>query len=243
MRTLLTIVAGVALAAASAFANNIAVTGMATATASSSLTMNGTTYAASGALNWSSGEWVAPGGTSADSTTNGITYNPYLLITLNQPATVDSITVYGAGHAALFSAFDIFVGNTSPLTALSSNNVGISSQTMTQTSVLNLLSGMTLVGQTLNQQGSTTGWSDTFSVSTAAPIQYVLYLAISGNGTGCATTPCYPGDATFDNNGHPISGQEDAHSTGIVVDAVPEPVTLGFMLLGGLVFFANRFRK
>jgi hypothetical protein len=224
MRTFVTVVAGALVIVASAFANNIAVTGSATATAGFGDTLGA--YSASYALNWNSGSaWIAPGGS----------VNPYLLITLNQPALVDSVTVYGGGNSLLFSAFDIFVGSLAP-------NLG-SFDSISESDLIAQLEGagsnMTLIG-TETDQADGYVWTDSFAVSTSTPIQYVLYLGISGDGPGCDVTVCAPGTGTTG-----VGGQDDAFTSGIVVDdpPTPEPATFGLFGAAALLFgLTRRFR-
>ena len=229
MRTFVTVVAGAMVSVASMFANNMAITGFATASADATLTFGGVTYSADNALNWCSGsEWVAPGGTS----------NPYLLISLSSPTTIGAITVNGVGNPNLFTAFDIFVGSLTPDLANYS--------TLTQSELIAQLEGsgsnMVLVGTEMDQVDGT-AWSDTFTVPTSTPISYVLYLGISGDGSGCGGT-CEPGTATFDGSGTPMGGEDDAFTTGIVVDTTPEPATFGLFGISTLLLgFVRRFRK
>lgn len=134
----------------------------------------------------------------------------------------------------MFSAFDVFVGSALPNLANFS--------TLSQTALIAQLEGtgsnMSLIGTETDQLDGY-AWADSFAVSPSAPIQYMLYLGISGgtNIPACSGT-CEPGIVTAG------IGQDDAFTTGIAISTTPEPATFGMfgaaMLLIG---FARRSRK
>ena len=163
MRVFVTVLIAAFALASSAFAGNIALT-PATATCGGTplpcfLTFPfpaGTQYLASNTIDGNSAtEWVAPGGT----------VNPYVLIDLLAPHTVDNVDVFGVGNSGRFIGFSVFVGMSSDLTTLRSS---------------------TAIGTVANQPGGT-AWSDLFSVSTSSQIRYVLYdVTISNTGSADA---------------------------------------------------------
>lgn len=147
--------------ASSAFAGNVALTGLgASATcggtpAPCELNFGGTTYGASNTIDGNPATlWVAPGGT----------VNPYVLVDLGKLYTIDFVTISGVGNAARSIGFSVYAG--------------------TSSSVSTLLAG-TAIGSTTQPGG--TAWNDTYSVSTSSPIRYVLYNVTVSN-TGSADT-------------------------------------------------------
>ena len=201
--------------AGSASASNIALISLgATATASNQLSFNGVNYFATNAIDGSlATEWVAPGLTGAP--TPPTTVEPWLLINLGQLYTVDSVTVDGIGNPGLNTSFDIFVGTLAALTNIANGGAPGA--------------GATLVLQVVNQADGSS-WSLSGSVLTSSQIQYVLYEAVNVTipSSNCANSSCYPGSAVFSGQ-TPVSGQEDAFTTEILVDAVPEPTTMGLV--------------
>lgn len=184
-------------------------------------------YGASNAVDGSSGTtWVAstPAGVSAQS--------PYLLIDVGYISTaVSSIQVQGLGNSGLFSAFDVFVGNSLPTTTNLLN-------------LTNLAAWGTLV---LNQpyQPDGTAWTDTSTASIlGTPIEYVVLYALNGNdggyNTGCPGT-CYAGNADFT----AISGQDDLAATEVVINdpVTPEPASIGLVSFTLLAFGFIRRRR
>jgi hypothetical protein len=132
----------------------------------------------------------------------GGTIGPYLLINLGQLYSVNSIQVDGVGNPGLTTSFNIYVGTSPDLATLEGSQP-----------VLSVL-----------DQADGVAWSlGTNMVATS--IQYVLYLATAST-QGCPSA-CYPGNAYFDNNAVPLAGQDDAFTTGIIVNAIPEPITFG----------------
>ena len=192
MRIFVTALIVVLALTGSAFAGNVALSSLG-ATASCGgdspcfLTYLGTAYVPANTIDGSlATTWVA----------NGPTVDQYVLVTLNQPYTIDSVTIQGLGTPGDFQSFDVFVGGAGSTAAslLASTPVG-----------------------TNNDQPDGTAWTDTYSVSTSSPIQYVLYENTGGTDYGSATE--ISADAT-----------------------VPEPGT--FSLIGGagmlLLGFARR---
>ena len=149
-------------------------------------------------------KWVAPGSTQ----------NPGVLVNLGQLYTIDSITISGVGNVGNSIDFEVFVG-TNPLLST------------TDTAVGTLISGGSPVLVTQTVAGQL--WSDTFTVSTSSPIQYILYDVTSALGFNGGTSP------------------DDAYANDIAADSpVPEPGTLsmiGGAGLLGLGFVKRRFQR
>ena len=87
-------------------------------------------------------------------------------------------------------------------------------------------------------------------MSPSTPIQGVLYEGVddTANNANCQGGVCYPGSAVFNNSTSPptpLTGQDDAFTTEILVDAIPEPTTVGLFSVGLLVlgFARRRFRR
>lgn len=154
-------------------------------------------------------EWVAPGGTG----------NPFLLVDLppGGPFTVDSVSVYGYGSDGDEIGFSVYVGNCSSLDSVATcaGNLEAGSE------------GGTLIGSDTEIGGS--WWEDTFAVSTATPIQDVLYDVTLSNCDGVCITS---------------TTLNDAYLNEITVDATPEPATFGMIGAGLLALgFKWRYRK
>jgi hypothetical protein len=152
---------------------------------------------------------VIDGDPSTEWVAAGGTVDPYLLIDLGGLYTVDSVTVTGIGNTGNIIGFSVFTGTTSNVATLEAE---------------------TPIGSVASQMGGTL-WSDTFSVSTAAPIEYVLYDVTLSNG-----------DITVGTTGS--GGLDDAYATEISVDGVPEAGTFALMAMGLLVLgLTRRFRQ
>jgi len=162
MRIFVTALIVVLALTGSAFAGNVALSSLgATATCGGDspcfATVGGTQYLPSNTIDGSlATTWVA----------NGPTVDQYVLVTLNQPYTIDSVTINGLGTTGDFQSFDVFVGGAGSTAAslLASTPVGINAD-----------------------QVDGTAWSDTYSVSTSSPIQYILYENTGGTDWGSAT--------------------------------------------------------
>jgi hypothetical protein len=209
MRILVSGLIAVSFLASSAFAGNVALLSLgATATCGGTPACNLSGYPAANTIDGTESYngsgvdtdvWVAPGGT----------VSPYLLINLGQLYTVDSVTISGQGNPGYTIGFEVFVGGAADSTAalLLSSGTQITPGTVVQTDgIRNAL------------------WSDTFSVSPASKIEYVLLDVTQSNSTGNPTW-------------------EDAGAAEITVDAVPEPGTLGLIGAGLLALgFTRRSR-
>jgi hypothetical protein len=202
MRIFVSGLIAVFILASCAFATDVAPGGTATCGPTSGVGCNlGGTHPASNAIDGlSNTQWIAP----SDAV------DPYVLVALAQPSTVDYVTVEGVGNAGYYLTFEIFVGTSSSVSTLMSSGTDITGGPVTITGT-----------------GGSPGWSDTYTVSTASPIDYVLYYVTASNG----------------NSGGAAGTYDDAYVQEIVVDAVPEPVTLGLFGAGLLALgFARRFR-
>jgi len=181
----------------SAFAGNVALSGLgASATCGGTPSCTLTTFVPGNAIDGSlATEWVAPGGT----------VGPYLLVNLGQLYTIDSVTISGVGNASESIGFEVFVG--------------------TSSSVATLEGGTPITGGSQIIQADGTAWNDTYSVSTASPIQYILY------------------DVTTSNSGAGDTTHDDAFTTEIAADATPEPGTIGLIGSGLLALGFTLRRK
>ncbi len=178
-------------------------------------------------------------GQSTVPSTWGTASSPSLYLMINLGAeynNIANIQVDGVGNANLFSAFDVFVSATAPTAANLS-------------SLANAQAWGTLVLTDPDQAENGLPWQAQSNVSMIGTnYQYVVYYALNGNdgatGTGCPTsTTCYPGNAIFSAM-VPISGQEDACVTEMLVNTTPEPATMGLLGFGFLAIgFVRRSRK
>lgn len=233
MRSVVTALISVVVLAGSAFGGNIALSPGASAVCGGSggaqgaaspesavcqLTYGGTTYGAGNTINgigisapsaFPPNEWIAPVGLQ----------DPYLLVTLAAPATVDWVTVSGYGTPGQELSFDVFVG--SAATCAGDTTADQCANSLESTGVQIDPGGTTITG-------SASGWtSGPFAVSTSSQIQYVLYDVTESNGfcEFCVT-------AAFDN----------AYAAQVYVDSTPEPAT--FALIGtGLLALGFKWRS
>jgi hypothetical protein len=232
MRIPVTALFGILALTGSASANNVALVSLgASTTPSSVLTYMGTTYFANNAIDGNlSTEWVGVGNTSVTQA------EPYLLISLAQVYTIDSVTVDGVGNSGLNTSFDIFAGTLAALQNIEMNGAGAAG------------AGATLVLQVVNQADGT-AWSLTGNIPGDMQTQYVLYEGVNdtANNSNCPSDVCFPGSAFFNSATPPapIGGQDDAFATEIIVDAIPEPATVGLVSLAfiALGLAKRRFRK
>ncbi len=216
MRTLSTLVFGTFAFVSSACATNVALTSLGATVSSNPSTawianVDGVpqSFPATNAIDGNtSTEWVAPGVNQPGGTMG----TPYLLINLGKLFTVDSVTVDGVGNPGLTTSFDIYVGTLAVLMSIANGGVPDFAPVLTA----------------LNQPDGGAGWSLTGAVSTSTQVQYVLYVATNST-AGCSTN-CFPGNASF-SNGEPVSGQDDAFVSEILVNAVPEPATIALLAL------------
>jgi hypothetical protein len=94
--------------------------------------------------------------------------DPYVLITLNQPYLIDSVTISGAVSGTNQISWEVFVGG-----------VG---------STVSSLEAGTPIG-TENVTGPT--WSYTLPVSTSSPVEYILYEVTTSYGNPSGDTAGY----------------------------------------------------
>ena len=246
MGSFVTAILGTLTFAVASFANNIALDpaagGNASITTNSSIASSGWSAMVNGVLTYfpatdavdntgcpftgsgcnAANEWVAPGGT----------VEPYLLINLDQLASINALTVSGAGNTGLTTSFDIFVSPTNPSAAMTCLN-GLTTETnaTAATCLATIQSTMSLVLTVLNQPDGTvsgvTGWTDTASFS-PTQAQFILYYATNST-LNCPVGGCFAGDGTYSGGS---MGQDDAFTTGITVNSVngviaaPEPATI-----------------
>jgi hypothetical protein len=207
-----TVLVGVVALTGTAFAGDIAlgasVTGSCgTSTAACFLTGYGYSNVLDGYSN--STLWVAPGG-------NGVgTYEPTLTVDLGGVYTgVDSVSISGWGNVGAKIIYDVFVGT--------STSEGSDTEIATNITQMGNGNYPTILGQ----------WTNSYSVSTALPVRYVIYDVVGSQ---------------MDSNGHTVAGgYDDAYASEIKVDdpVVPEPGTFGLLGAGLLALgFAWRSRK
>jgi hypothetical protein len=182
--------------ASSAFAGNVALSGLgASATCGGTPSCTLGSFVASNTIDGSlATEWVAPGGT----------VGPYVLVDLGQLYTIDSVTISGVGNSGYSIGFEVFVG--------------------TSSNVATLEGGTPITGGSPIVQSGGAAWNDTYSVSIASPIRYVLYDVTTSN-----------------NSDHPT--YDDAYTTEIAADSVPEPGTIGLIGTGLLALGFSLRRK
>ena len=213
MRILVTALVLAVVLASSAFAGNVALSPGATATCEgtpapcfvtgrgASNTIDGISYTTT-----PSDKWVAPNGT----------INPAVLIDLGGLYTIDFVTITGVGTPGNEIQFELFTGTNG---ALSSTNTGVG----TLDGSLN-----TVTAPSTAFNGVVGTWSVTIPVSTASPVEYILYDVTASYGI----------------NVDHQTGWDDAYADDIIADAVPEPGTIGLMGAGLLALgFTLRKKK
>jgi len=153
MRIFVTALMLAVVLASSAFAGNVALSGLGATAVCGPTTGVGCTLSTFVAGNTIDGnyatlgdKWVAPSGAA----------NPWVLVTLNQVYTVDTITITGNGNTGVDIGFTVYAGTTAGLTG--SNLVDPQVQ-----------------GTTVEVGNASGLWTDVITLSSPTPIQYVLY--------------------------------------------------------------------
>jgi hypothetical protein len=125
--------------------------------------------------------------------------NPFVVVNLGSLDTIDSITITGFGNPSKTIDFQVFVSATF-------------GGTETQ-----ITPGVVV------QSGNSAGWTDTYSVSTLSPIQYIFYDTQTWGGNAATEDYDYVGE--------------------ISADATPEPGTIGLIGSGLLALGFTLRRK
>lgn len=213
MRTIIVVYAALALGG-SALANNIALSSLGAIAASNVPNPYGSAYQATNAIDGSS---ALTGGSATQWDAVGYSYTsgePFLLINLGQLYNVDYLTVTGMGSPSLTTSFNVFVGTGWSGPAISNN---------TQVTTGSLINPTEVLSVTAQPDGGS-GWTISTNAlgayataPSALPSTAIQYVELVATGT-------------------PSAGSQDAaFANEIVVDAIPEPATMG---LAGLALLA-----